>query len=98
VTVGLDASSVVAHAHHLVVEEFDDGVVVWDGLSEGLHRLDGPGALVWDLLDGRRSIDVVAADVGHLCGLATEEVRGDVGAFITDLVERQLVTIVQPIG
>jgi hypothetical protein len=93
-TVGLDADSVVAHAHKLVVEEFDDGVVVWDGPSECLHRLDGPGALIWDLLDGGRSLGEVAADVGRLFGLDPEHVRGDVHAFVTDLVERQLVHVV----
>jgi hypothetical protein len=92
-TLDLDGRSVVAHADHIVVEEFDDGVVVWHGPTEGMHRLDRPGAAVWAVLDGCRDLDEVSAKVAEFFGLGKHALFGDVRTFVGDLVERQLVTV-----
>lgn len=58
-------SSVIAPREHLVVEGFDDALVIWDEHSAKLHRLDLFAAVVWDQLDGRRTIREVTEGIAE---------------------------------
>ncbi|MGH8893622.1 MAG: PqqD family protein [Actinomycetes bacterium] len=60
---GLAAESIVLPRPDLVVEEFDDAVLVWDESGGKLHHLDLFGAIVWEELDGVRSLAQLASDL-----------------------------------
>lgn len=47
-----------------MVEEVDDGVIVFDRLSDNAHWLDPTAAAVWGMADGHREIGVIAASCG----------------------------------
>jgi hypothetical protein len=42
----------------LVVEAFDDALLIWDESGGKLHHLDLPAAIVWEELDGRSLAEV----------------------------------------
>ena len=48
----------------VVVENLDDGVVIYDGSTGQAHSLNGPAARVWSLADGSRNISKIAVAAG----------------------------------
>jgi hypothetical protein len=73
------------------------GELVLLDLEEGSFFVArGTGPRVWDLVEGGASIEEVVRAVAERYGKAPEEVRGDVEAFVSDLVERGLLVEVKP--
>jgi hypothetical protein len=56
----------------------------------------GTGPRVWDLVAGGASIEEVVRAVAERYGMGEEEVRADVEAFVSDLVERGFLVEVKP--
>lgn len=81
----------VTTAGHLVVESFDDALLVWDDRTGRLHHLDQLAALVWDELDGHRSVSAVATDLQDLFPDAGAQLRDDVLALVHQLAAEGLV-------
>jgi hypothetical protein len=53
-----------ARTGRLLVHDVDDEVVVYDQEAKRAHRLNPSAAKVWRLLDGKRSVGTVAAELG----------------------------------
>jgi hypothetical protein len=51
-------------AHGVVVEELDDGLVVYDSSRNHAHSLDAPATRVWRLADGTRTVGEIAFAAG----------------------------------
>jgi pyrroloquinoline quinone biosynthesis protein D len=60
---------------------------------EGVVLLNGTGAAILDLCDGRRSIGEIAADLGERYHC---DVTSDVIQYLSGLVEQQLVRTASP--
>jgi hypothetical protein len=56
----------------------------------------GTGPRVWDLVEGGASIEEVVHAVSARYGQDEDEVRADVEAFVSDLVERGFLVEVKP--
>jgi 4-aminobutyrate aminotransferase-like enzyme len=56
----------------------------------------GTGPRVWDLVEGGASIEEVVHAVSVRYGQNEDEVRADVEAFVSDLVERSFLVEVKP--
>jgi hypothetical protein len=57
-----------------------------------LRGLNPVGSRVWELIDGRRSVDEIVEQIVREFGVARERAAEDVGAFVRDLLGRGLVT------
>lgn len=64
--------------------------------GERLLGLNETGTFVWSLLDGRRTVDEIAAEVARRDDVAIEQATEAVGQFLDQLAARELVEIVPP--
>ena len=74
--------------------EMEDGSVVYRGTE--LHRLDGLGTLVWQLLDGKSTLAAISADVADAFGEDRERCARDIASFAQRLAEAGLITLDRP--
>lgn len=81
----LGAETVLQQAADIVVEEFEDGVVIWAPTDGTLHRLDLQGKAVWELLDGRRDLAGVAAELAERYAVSLVVLLPDVVSFAQKL-------------
>lgn len=65
--------------------------LVLDGRGQMLRGLNDTGATIWGLLDGRRSVEQIAAVLAERHGAPPDQVLPDVIAFLEQLQERGLV-------
>ena len=87
-THGVALDTVLARRPDLQVEEFDEAILIWDDRQEMLHHLDLGAALVWEGLDGQRSMRVLLNDLHELFdGEARDRITADVLASAAQLVE-----------
>jgi hypothetical protein len=84
VTAGRE-TDVLVQAEDLVVERFDDGVVLWAPSTETLHRLDLQGTAVWDLLDGQRSLQDIATELAEVFQVDRAIILPDVVTYTSQL-------------
>ena len=54
-------------------------------------RLNGPGAFVWQRIDGKRSVDTLAAQLGAAYGLPPVAAQADTLAFLASMMRIGLV-------
>jgi hypothetical protein len=71
----LGSSKPLARSEHLIVEEIDDEVLVYDSSVDVAHCLTPDAARVWRACDGTRPIDSLAAELG----LSAERVEDALG-------------------
>ena len=65
-----------ARHQNLLVQDVDNEVVVYDTARKRAHHLNPSAASVWRLLDGSRSINAIAAELGvaeSVVGLAIDD-------------------------
>jgi Coenzyme PQQ synthesis protein D (PqqD) len=75
-----------------VVSEVIDGEVVAIDLESGrYYSLEGPAARAWEAVRDGRDLDGIAAEVAAEAGVAVDEVRADVNAFVAELIAEGLV-------
>ena len=58
--------------------------------------LEGPAALIWSLIDGRRSVQDLTVELTALFDAATDEIERDTQAFLEDLASRALISFSGP--
>lgn len=85
---------ILARRVGLVVETFDDAVLIWDSERRRLHRLDLWAAVIWEELDGRREIGQMAVELAREFGISPACVTADLPAFARRLVRERLVTTI----
>ena len=69
-----------------------EGEVVLLHLESGAyHELNAMGAVIWELLDGERSIPQIARDVRERLDDPPDDLEEIVTGFVDDLRERDLV-------
>lgn len=83
-----DRGTTVAHE----VEETGE-TVLYDERGGQLLVLNDSGAGIWYLLDGKRSVEEIAARVAAELDAEVEVVRGDVESFLRTLEERGIIRL-----
>lgn len=83
-------SSEVA-AHGLSASE---GGVLLHLKSGQYHGIDGVGWMIWNLLDGSRSLAELAEELQVRFPDARDQLKKDVRTFVSDLLERNLAEVV----
>ncbi|MGN6242356.1 MAG: PqqD family protein [Motilibacteraceae bacterium] len=94
----VEPASVLQHAPGLVVEVLGGELVVWEPAAGQLHRLDGPAALTFELLDGSEPLERTAEVIAAALEADPAQVRSDVLGLARHLVGLGLVRPVSPAG
>lgn len=74
----------------LEVEEAEDGLVVYDEQQDVVHHLNPAAAVLFDLCDGSRAEDEIAAAMAAVFGLDAPPLE-ETAVGLQDLIERGLV-------
>ncbi|MBK8480619.1 MAG: PqqD family protein [Proteobacteria bacterium] len=70
--------------------------VIFDEAGRRLLVLNAVGAIVWYLIDGRRSLDEIAGIVAEGVALPRERIATDALGFLRELEQHALVDFVAP--
>ena len=74
-------------------QRVDGETVVLQAEVGELLGLNGVGGRAWELLDGTRGLDEIAATISAEYGVAPERAAADVRAFVDELVGAKLLEI-----
>jgi hypothetical protein len=74
----------------LEVNEAEDGLVVFDPVRDMVHHLNSSASLIFELCDGKRNPDTIAAILGEAYGLPSSPIDEAV-AGLQALAERGLI-------
>ena len=77
-TTTVELDSILRICPDLVVETFDDALLVWDDDTAKLHHFDVHAAVVWEELDGHSTIAEVATKLAREFGASPADVSADV--------------------
>ena len=72
-------------AAEAVTVELDGEALIYHLGTGGVHRLDRVGAIVWRLLDGQTSVDVLVDDLAAAFSVDPDVVRCDVESLLDTL-------------
>lgn len=80
--------------HEKVVHQplASDEVVLLHLESGAYHELNPVGALIWDLIDGERTVPQIVEEVRRRVDQPPEDVDSEVESFLGDLHRRDLIT------
>lgn len=73
------------------MEEFDDALLIWDETTTQLHHFDLPAAMIWDALDGTRTLAQVAELLRADLRTSPQGLNADLLSTAARLVELDLV-------
>ncbi len=60
--------------------------------TKAFRGLNAVGSRVWELIDGRRSVDAIVEVIVREFDVTRERAAGDVQAFVRELLDKGLVT------
>ncbi len=60
--------------------------------TKAFRGLNAVGSRVWELIDGRRSVDAIVEVIVREFDVTREQAAGDVQAFVRELLDKGLVT------
>lgn len=80
-------------ANEVVFRELTEGAVVLHLGSGQYHGVNPVGAAVWSLLDGRRSVDDIVAELRERIEEPPPQLADDVRAFLAQLAQRGLIEV-----
>lgn len=91
--VSLDDGTVIRRVDTIVASEAD-GVLSMMHLTTGrVHDLSGVGRMVWEALDEPRTVGVLLERVtARYPTVASDVIRSDLGRFLDELLEAELIT------
>lgn len=84
------ADSVFRRSYGTEGTRFGNDFVVLDQGGKILSGFNASGAVVWALLDGRRTVADISREVEREFGLTPEQAVSDVLAFLAELCEKNL--------
>jgi len=73
---------------HIIYASFDEGGVVFNLEDRVTHELNRTGALVLDLLDGKRDLRDLVRAFSLKCGQSEDVIKNDIIDFLQNLMER----------
>lgn len=81
----------IANPAAVLREEFDDWAVLFNPDTADVVGVSPVGVAVWKLLDGKRTIADIVAEVRSQFSAVSDTVEGEVSAFLADLAEEGFV-------
>ncbi len=74
----------------LEIDEAEDGLIIFDPREDMVHHLNPSASVIFDLCDGSRDLDAIAAVLGEIYEL-TAPPREDALTGLRGLAERKLI-------
>src|SRR5690242_1718704 len=90
----MSASAPRARRHRIRAEVVADDLLIYDLSSHETHCLNRTAACVWELADGTRSVDELAAELAARCGVPRN--ADLVRLSLAQLAERNLLADAEP--
>ena len=72
-------------------EEFDDWAVLFNPDTAGAAGINPVGVAVWKLMDGRRSLEEIVAEIRERFSEVPDAATEEVAAFVKDLADKGFV-------
>ena len=72
-------------------EEFDDWAVLFNADTGTAVGMNPVGVAAWKLMDGRRCLDEIVAEIGQLFEGAPDKAAADMTSFVGNLAEQGFV-------
>jgi PqqD family protein of HPr-rel-A system len=82
----------------LSVLELDGELVIFDPLTTEVHQLNAIGTVIWSLLDGRATVDVLVQELAEGFNVPPDRVRQDVTGLLEELAEHKLLAHTPPMA
>ncbi len=82
----------------VALQDVGGEAILIDPHTDEAHVLNGSAARLWQLCDGERTIDELAAEFGAIYDLQAADVLDDVREVIDELVKLKLVELPAPAG
>ena len=89
----MQLTDVVAHTPGVVSRMVDGEAVLVDPKKGMVRVLNPAGARIWEMIDGRRTVAELAADIAAEYGIEASRAQADTTAFCEDLVRRDVLTV-----
>ena len=89
----MQLTDVVAHTPGVVSRMVDGEAVLVDPKKGMVRVLNPAGARIWEMIDGRRTVADLAADIAAEYGIEVARAEADTIAFCEDLVRRGVLTV-----
>ena len=89
----MQLTDVVAHTPGVVSRMVDGEAVLVDPKKGMVRVLNPAGARIWEMIDGRRTVAELAADIAAEYGIEASRAEADTITFCEDLVRRGVLTV-----
>ena len=89
----MQLTDVVAHTPGVVSRMVDGEAVLVDPKKGMVRVLNPAGARIWEMIDGRRTVAELAADIAAEYGIEATRAQADTISFCEDLVRRGVLTV-----
>ena len=89
----MQLTDVVAHTPGVVSRMVDGEAVLVDPKKGMVRVLNPAGARIWEMIDGRRTVAELAADIAAEYGIEASRAEADTTTFCDDLVRRGVLTV-----
>jgi len=86
-----ETSRPVANSFVALREEFDDWAILFNPDTADAVGINPVGVAVWKLMDGRKNLRQIAAEVGECFEDVPDSAYGDIEAFVSELAGRGFV-------
>lgn len=89
----ISLSSYVRRNDKLVWRIIDNYVFIMDPTTSMLHTLNGVGSRIWELLDSTNAIEEIVQEICSEFEVTSEIAREDVLKFVSELAQREMLTV-----
>lgn len=81
----IDGSAVPRPAGEVQTLDIDGELLLLDRSTDGVHRLDRLGSIIWSVLDGEATVEDLVADLAAAFDTADDVVRKDLDSLLAGM-------------
>ena len=87
----VDMKSILTRNEECPVRPVGSGLVIKSPKSNETHSIEDIGAFIWNRLDGNMTLDEILDEILHEYEVGAQTAEQDLQAFISQLMEAELV-------
>ena len=84
----MNLNAIYAQSPDCLLEDMDGELLLYNPVNATTLHLNGSSAVVWDLCDGRQSVETIIASLMQAFPDQSDQIAADVEAVITDLASQ----------